>query len=167
MAAAEQKKSYAVIKLFKGIDTKANRTAIEKDEFYWLENAMPVGSGNLRITPQSTTVSNSSGNAVVFSNTVTYLTSANITDDYLVASQIDGSMQYFDLTSLTRGNIAAAGTFSASGVAATQYQNTNLYIGDPVKGLYEWDGGNLVAIGSIGVIELPTLELDTRVFLTL
>jgi len=154
MAAAEQKKSYAVIKLFKGIDTKANRTAIEKDEFYWLENAMPVGSGNLRITPQSTTVSNSSGNAVVFSNTVTYLTSANITDDYLVASQIDGSMQYFDLTSLTKGNIAAAGTFSASGVAATQYQNTNLYIGDPVKGLYEWDGGNLVAIGSIGVIAI-------------
>ena len=152
MAAAEQKKSYAVIKLFKGIDTKANRTAIEKDEFYWLENAMPVGSGNLRITPQSTTVNNASGNAVVFSNAVTYLTSANITDDYLVAAESNGAMQYFDLTSLSGGNIAVAGTFTGSGISTAQYQNTNLFIGDPVKGLYEWDGGNLVAIGSIGVI---------------
>ena len=152
MAAAEQKKSYAVIKQFKGIDTKANRTAIEKDEFYWLENAMPVGSGNLRITPQSTTVNNASGNAVVFSNAVTYLTSANITDDYLVAAESNGAMQYFDLTSLSGGNIAAAGTFTGSGISTAQYQNTNLFIGDPVNGLYEWDGGNLVAIGSIGVI---------------
>ena len=152
MAAAEQKKSYAVIKQFKGIDTKANRTAIEKDEFYWLENAMPVGSGNLRITPQSTTVNNASGNAVVFSNAVTYLTGANITDDYLVAAESNGAMQYFDLTSLSGGNIAAAGTFTGSGISTAQYQNTNLFIGDPVKGLYEWDGGNLVAIGSIGVI---------------
>ena len=117
MAAAEQKKSYAVIKQFKGIDTKANRTAIEKDEFYWLENAMPVGSGNLRITPQSTTVNNASGNAVVFSNAVTYLTSANITDDYLVAAESNGAMQYFDLTSLSGGNIAAAGTFTGSGIS--------------------------------------------------
>ena len=152
MAAAEQKKSYAVIKQFRGIDTKANRTAIEKDEFYWLENAMPVGSGNLRITPQSTTVNNSSGNAVVFSNVVSYLTSANINDDYIVAAQTDGSMQYFDLTTSTKGNIASAGTFTGTGISSAQYQNTNLYIGDPVKGLYEWDGGNLIAIGSIGVI---------------
>jgi len=154
MAAAEQKKSYAVIKQFKGIDTKANRTAIEKDEFYWLENAMPIGSGNLRITPQSTTVSNSSGNAVVFSNAVTYLTSANITDDYIVAAESNGAMEYFDLISLTKGNVAAAGTFSGTGVSAAQYQNTNLFIGDPTKGLFEWDGGNLVAIGSVGVIAL-------------
>ena len=152
MAAAEQKKSYAVIKQFKGIDTKANRTAIEKDEFYWLENAMPVGSGNLRITPQSTTVNNASGNAVVFSNAVTYLTSANITDDYLVAAESNGAMQYFDLTSLSGGNIAAAGTFSSSGVSLAQYQNTNVFIGDPSKGLYSWDGANLVAIGSVGII---------------
>ena len=154
MAAAEQKKSYAVIKQFKGIDTKANRTAIEKDEFYWLENAMPVGSGNLRITPQSTTVNNSSGNTVVFSNAVTYLTSANITDDYIVASESNGAMQYFDLTAGVLGNIASSGTFSGTGVTAAQYQNTNLFIGDPSKGLFEWDGGNLVAIGSVGVIAL-------------
>jgi hypothetical protein len=50
MAAAEQKKSYEVVKQFKGVNTKANRTAIGDDEFYWLENAMPIGYGNLKVT---------------------------------------------------------------------------------------------------------------------
>jgi len=152
MASAEQKKSYAVIKQFKGIDTKANRTAIEKDEFYWLENAMPIGSGNLRITPQSAYVTNSANATVVFSNTVTYLTSVNVQDDYIIASETDGRMEYFDLGTKAFGNVAPAGTFSASGVSATQYQNTNMFIGDPTNGLYEWDGGNLVSIGSVAVI---------------
>ena len=152
MASAEQKKSYAVIKQFRGIDTKANRTAIEKDEFYWLENAMPIGSGNLRITPQSSYVTNSANATVVFSNTVSYLTSVNIQDDYIVASETDGRMEYFDLNTKAFGNVATAGTFSASGVSAAQYQNTNMFIGDPVNGLYEWDGGNLVSIGSVAVI---------------
>ena len=151
MASAEQKKSYAVIKQFRGIDTKANRTAIEKDEFYWLENAMPIGSGNLRITPQSSFVSNSANATVVFSNTVSYLTSVNIQDDYIVASEADGRMEYFDLATKTFGNVAPVGTFSASGVSAAQYQNTNMFIGDPLNGLYEWDGGNLVSIGSVAV----------------
>ena len=48
----EQKKSYQVIKQFKTVNTKANRTAIDETEFSWLENAMPVGYSNLKITGQ-------------------------------------------------------------------------------------------------------------------
>jgi hypothetical protein len=154
MASAEQKKSYAVIKNFRGIDTKANRTAIDKDEFYWLENAMPVGPGNLRITPQSNYINNSSGNAVVFSNNVTYLTSCNISDDYIVAAEANGALQYYDITSNTVGTIVTAGNLSSSGVSATQYQNTDLYIGDPSKGLFDWTGNAFVSVGSIGVIAI-------------
>ena len=73
MAAAEQKKSYEVVKQFKGVNTKANRTAIGDDEFYWLENAMPIGYGNLKITPTYSNVG-----SVTFSNTVTFYCSANI-----------------------------------------------------------------------------------------
>jgi hypothetical protein len=51
MAAAEQKKSYAVIKQFRGLNTRANRTAIEQEEFAWIENAMPIGFGNIKIVP--------------------------------------------------------------------------------------------------------------------
>ena len=156
MASAEQKKSYAIVKQFKGLNTKANRTAIEKDEFSWIENAMPIGFGNIKIIPTSGAVSNSANAVVVFSNTVSYLTSANIGDDYLLASEANGRMEFFDLTTSNVGNVAPASTFSASGVSAAQYQNTNVFIGDLTKGLFSWDGGNLVAIGSVGIIAITS-----------
>ena len=93
MAAAEQKKSYAVIKAFKGLNTKANRTAIDETEFSWIENAMPIGSGNIKIIPAQVTV-----NSFSFSNTVTSLFSANLADkDYAVAFEDNGKAQYFQL----------------------------------------------------------------------
>lgn len=155
MAAAEQKKSYAVIKNFKGLNTKANRTAIDQEEFGWIENAMPIGYGNIKITP---TVSNVtvSGNSAVFANTVTYLSSANIdVSDYILAFQDNGAGQYVKLitsTTGTKGNIAAAGTFSATGVSTAQYKNERVIIGDPDKGLFSWDSTNLVSIGGVGAI---------------
>ena len=66
MAATEQKKSYEVVKNFKGLNTKANRTAIEKDEFAWLENAMPIGYANLKIIPNYSTANVTFGNNVTF-----------------------------------------------------------------------------------------------------
>ena len=153
MASAEQKKSYHVVKAFKGLNTKANRTAIDKDEFSWLENAMPVGSGNMRIIPTSSNVTNGA-NAVVFTNNVTYLTSANIIDDYVVAAQSDGSLQAFDLTSNNFVTIASTGTLSNNSVSSGQYQNTDLFVGDPNKGLYDWNGVSLIPVGSVGSIAI-------------
>jgi len=109
MAAAEQKKSYQVIKQFKGLNTKANRTAIGEDEFSWIENAQPIGFANLKIIPASIATLDTAANTVVFSNTVSYLSSVNIgVKDYVVAFQEDGSAQYFDITTDTFGNIASA-----------------------------------------------------------
>jgi hypothetical protein len=153
MASAEQKKSYHVVKAFKGLNTKANRTAIDKDEFSWLENAMPVGSGNMRIIPTSSNVTNGA-NAVVFTSNVTYLTSANIIDDYVVAAQSDGSLQAFDLTSNNFVTIASTGTLSNNSVSSGQYQNTDLFVGDPNKGLYDWNGVSLIPVGSVGSIAI-------------
>ena len=159
MAAAEQKKSYAIIKAFKGLNTKANRTAIEKEEFSWLENAMPIGSGNIRIVASQSNVtyaSNSSNNIATTSN-VTSLYSANINlTDYLVAFEDDGRAEYVSLTSTgsgnTTGSIAATSTFSTSGVTGAQYKNQYFIIGDPSKGVFAWDGTNNIHIGSVGSI---------------
>ena len=159
MAAAEQKKSYAIIKAFKGLNTKANRTAIEKEEFSWLENAMPIGSGNIRIVASQSNVtyaSNSSNNIATTSN-VTSLYSANINlTDYLVAFEDDGRAEYVSLTSTgsgnTTGSIAATSTFSTSGVTGAQYKNQYFIIGDPNKGVFAWDGTNNIHIGSVGSI---------------
>jgi len=148
MAAAEQKKSYEVVKQFKGINTKANRTAIDNDEFYWLENAMPIGYGNLKITPTYSNVG-----SVTFSNTVTHYCSANIgLVDYLIAFEADGSAEYVRLDTNAKGTIGAAGTFSGSGVNISQWKNDRILIGDPAKGYFTWDGTNLIFVGSVGQI---------------
>lgn len=155
MAASEQKKSYAVIKAFKGLNTKANRTAIEEGEFSWLENAMPIGSGNIKIVPTKVTVKDSGNNAFSFSNTVTFLTSANIqNDDYIVAAQDNGAAQYIDVQTGANANIASAGTFSTANVCSAQYDNSTLIFGDPDKGLFTWSGNSIVSVGSVGFIAI-------------
>jgi hypothetical protein len=153
MAAAEQKKSYAVIKQFRGLNTKANRTAIDESEFNWIENAQPIGYGNIKIISNSEAVQDSGANAVVFSNTVTHLTNVNIgLNDYVVAFMQDGSAQYFNINTDTFGNVAAAGTFSSTGINTTQWNNERMLILDPTKGYFNWDGNNVVTIGSVGLI---------------
>lgn len=148
MAAAEQKKSYEVVKNFRGVNTKANRTAIGDDEFYWLENAMPVGYANLKITPTYDAVG-----SVTFSHTVVNFFSANIgLDDYLIAFEDDGSCEYVNLTNNVKGTVAAAGTFSTSGMNISQWKNDRILIIDPAKGYFTWDAINLIFVGSIGSI---------------
>jgi hypothetical protein len=153
MAAAEQKKSYAVVKQFAGLNTKANRTAIKEEEFAWIENAMPIGYGNIKIVPAQSTVKDSGNAAVSFANTVTYLTSANINiKDYILAFENNGRAEYFDLTASSKGNVAVASTFSNSGVSVAQYKNERVMIGDPSKGLFTWDGNSVVSLGGVGLI---------------
>ena len=149
MAAAEQKKSYAVVKQFAGVDTKANRTAIKEEEFSWLENAMPIGYANLKITPTYSNVG-----SVIFANTVTNFTSVNIgLYDYLLAFQADGSLQAVNVQTAALSNIAAAGIFTGDGLTNVgQWQNTNALIADSNKGLFSWDGTNLINVGSVGTI---------------
>ena len=153
MASAEQKKSYQVIKNFKGLDTKANRTALSEDEFAWIENIQPIGFGNLKVLPNYSTVIDSGNTAVVFTATPSHLTSANIgLNDYVIAFGDDGSAEYFNINTGVKGTIAVAGTFSNSGVMTTQWKNERLLILDPTKGYSTWDGNSVVQIGSVGFI---------------
>ena len=153
MAAAEQKKSYAIVKQFAGLNTKANRTAIKDEEFAWIENAMPIGFGNIKIVPSQVAVQNSGNAAVSFANVVTYLSSANINvQDYILAFENNGSAEYFNLATSTQGNVAVTGTFSNTGISIAQYNNERVMIGDPSKGLFTWDGNSVVSIGGVGLI---------------
>lgn len=153
MAAAEQKKSYAVIKNFAGLNTKANRTAIKEEEFAWIENAMPIGFGNIKVVPAQSVVRDSGNTAVVFANTVTSLVSANIgLSDYILAFENNGRAESFRIDTAAKANVAVAGTFSNTGVTTAQFKNERTIIGDPSKGLSSWDGNSVVSIGSVGVI---------------
>jgi hypothetical protein len=150
MAAVEQKKQYAVVKDFKGVNTKNSRTVIENGEFGWLENAMPIGFGNLRIIEGNELV-----NATAFTANVTFMGSVNIqNNEYVLGFQDDGSAQYVNLTANTKGNIAAAGTFSNADVMITQWKNERALIIDPNNGYKTWDGTDLHDIGSVNSIEI-------------
>jgi len=158
MAAAEQKKSYAVIKNFKGLNTKANRTAIDEEEFGWIENAMPVGFGNIKIVPAQITLKDGSNAAVSFANTVTTLTSCNIgLNDYLLGFEADGRSQYYKLDTGAKANVAVTGTFSSANVAVAQYKNERVFIGDPDNGLFTWDGTTILNVGSVGSIGITAV----------
>jgi hypothetical protein len=149
MAATEQKKSYEVVKNFKGVNTKANRTAIEKDEFAWLENAMPIGYANLKIIPNYSTAN------VTFANTVTTLTSTNINNaDYALGFSEDGRAEAVNVTDYSKVTVASAGTFSNAGINVTQWKSERALIADPNNGIYSWDGTNLVSIGSVGSVAI-------------
>ena len=146
MASQEQKKDYKVIKDFAGVNTKANRTSIKEEEFAWLENAMPIGHGNMKITPTTSTVG-----GVTFSQTVVYAAYGNVgTTNFYLAFFGNGGAEVVNLTSNAKTTLAVAGTFSGSGIQASQWNNTLVLIIDPVKGYFQWNGTNLVSVGAIG-----------------
>jgi hypothetical protein len=64
----------------------------------------------------------------------------------------DGSANYVNITTGNTGNVAAAGTFSNSGVAITQWKNERALIIDPNNGYKTWNGVDLHDIGAVNSI---------------
>lgn len=152
---AEQAKRYHVSKDFKGVNTKANRTAIGQDEFSWIDNAMPIGFGNLKIVNAKDTIANVAFQANVVSLHSVSISLANTNSDLVVAMLDNGAAQYVNLTAgNTLGNIATSSAFSNSGVQVTQWKNERVLFIDPVKGYKTWDGTNLVSVGSIQTVTI-------------
>ena len=154
MATQEQKHDFHVTKDFAGVNTKANRTAIKEDEFSWLENAMPIGHGNLKIVPAPTTVT-----GVTFTASVVYSIYANVNNvNYYLAFLSSGAFEVVNLATNTKTVVGAAATFSTSGVAATQWNNTLVLIIDPSKGYFTWDGTTLKGFtGAIQSLKVSSL----------
>jgi len=143
----EQKKSYQVVKAFKSLNTKANRTAIADEEFSWIENIQPIGFGNLKVIPTYSNV------GITWANTVTTLSSANINNkDYVLAFEQNGGCQAYNVGSNTVVTVANSGTFSSTGVISNQWKDERVTIADPEKGYYTWDGTNLITVGCITAI---------------
>ena len=151
-ASPEQKKNYQVTKAFKGMNTRPNRTALDNEEFAWLENVQPIGFGNLKAVGTSSTVQ-VSGSALAWANTVSSIYSCNIKNiDYIVAFEADGRAEYLEMDTLTKGTLATAGTFSASGVRMKQWKNDRAIISDPSKGYFTWNAIDLISVGSVGSV---------------
>jgi hypothetical protein len=116
---------------------------------------MPIGFGNIKIVPAQVTVKDGGNNAISFGNTVTTLTNTNLgLFDYLLAFQEDGRAQYVIIDTGTVANIAVTGTFSSSNVSVAQWKNEEVFIGDTDKGLFSWNGTDLLKVGGVGKIAL-------------
>jgi hypothetical protein len=120
MASPEQKKSYAVGKNFRGVNTRANRTAIAEEEFSWLENAMPIGHSNLQTIngPTATSLSFTALQCVGIFNVNLYTSVDNKNYDYIISIMSDGSATAFNITTSVSTVIAYAGTFSEYSLTA-------------------------------------------------
>lgn len=145
---AEQQKKYHVTKDFRGVNTKANRTAINENEFAWLENFQPIGFSNLKTVP------NASPAMVTFSGESLYaINSFNRNNvDYVAIFSGTGAAKEVNLSSNATANIANTSVLSTSGVTSAQWKNELLLIATPTKGMFSWNGNNLVSIGSIQTI---------------
>ena len=60
---------------FAGVNTQAVRQSIQDNEFAWLENAMPIGHGNLKVVPIQTLIA-----TPVATGTCYYMQSANLSN---------------------------------------------------------------------------------------
>ena len=56
------------------------------------------------------------------------------------------------MDTLTKGTLATAGTFSASGVRMKQWKNDRAIISDPSKGYFTWNAIDLISVGSVGSV---------------
>lgn len=149
----EEKKRYHVSKAFKSLNTKAHRTAIDEDEFSWIENAQPIGSGNIRIIPGALPSKDNAAANVTFVGNVTYMTSIEVkANTYIATFEDTGASQFYDVNNGNVVTVAANGTFTGSNMSCTQFNTEYAIIGDPNKGLYVWDGANTTPLGAGGAI---------------
>lgn len=144
----DTKKEYLSLQHFKGVDTKSGRTTISEEEFSWLENAMPIGNGNLRAISGPSAVAGAVWPATPASSFVANL--ANVI--YVVVFCTNGAAYAYDFTTGVTLTVASAATFSNSGVQAVMWKNQRLLIIDPANGYFSWDGTHLTSIGSVGLI---------------
>lgn len=148
-AKGETPKHDIVFREFGGVNVQSPRQSIKDNEFYWLENAQPIGFGNLPVVnAPSGALQTLSGETVLYSMT------ANVDNiDYAYAFCSSGAGYQVQLTTpFTTTTIGAVGTFSTT-LAATQWENSGILITDAVKGYFDW---NITTPNSLTVISAST-----------
>jgi len=127
-----------VFREFDGINTQAARQAIKPTQFFWIENAMPVGFGNAKAVPQISSVF-----ATLTGEIPYYSKNYNISNtQYMFYACQSGSAYQLAIATGTVTKIANAGTFSGTSTQVAQWKNERVLIIDP-NGYYDWNGTTL------------------------
>lgn len=129
---------------FKGMNYVDSRTAIDDTEFVWLENAMTIGKGKVRVLPHqgASVFSISAGIAAAFG--VTFKNAP-----LFIVIGADGS-----LWQVTPGGMATTmagpGTVTALADVAV-WQGVRILIVDPTTGYFSWDGTTFTTLDATKV----------------
>lgn len=146
-----EKKVFAISQ-YKGFNSKAQRPAIDDNEFYWLQNMMPIGAGNLRtLYSNGTSIYTAAGGLTIVS-TEFYNIGAN---NYCAIFLSDGTADQVNTATNVVTHISATpGTFYGGGTSypdLAQYGNSGVVIVSSSVGAnayWAWDGTTLFAPGA-------------------
>ena len=120
---------------WKGVYTKAKRSAIPEDRFYDLTNLIPIGDANLH------TINDISSSLVDYTtDTVYWAQYANINSkDYIFSFTVSGAIYAYDIAAATSAQINSGNLLSGSGTRMDQWKNQRVLFAD-TTGYYDWNG---------------------------
>jgi hypothetical protein len=140
-----------VFREFMGMNVQSPRQSINDNQFFWLENVQPIGHGNLPTVPaQSAALATLTGESV----TGAFTANVNGSDYHYAFCSSGAAYQVLAISPYSKVQIALAGTFSSSGVAAAQWKNAGIVIIDPAKGYFDW---NISAPAMLTTIDVATV----------
>lgn len=148
---SEAKHDYIVLKKFKTINTQPSRTALEEQDFAWLENLMPIGDAYAPAVPAPDTAT------ATLSGTITRMRQVTIdTTDYMFCFTAAGGAQAVNMANGAITTVAPTATFTTAtpGPAVDQWKSERAVICDPSAGYFSWDGATLYSPGSVGTVSV-------------
>lgn len=122
------------VREFSGVNVTDGRTAIEDREFSWLENAIPIGRGQVTLTPARGTALASVPEGVA---SLWGFTLAGT--PVLIAIRNDGGVDQINALTGVKTPVAGAGVVGAS-ARVTIWKDTDLLFIHPTTGYHRWDG---------------------------
>jgi hypothetical protein len=130
---------------FKGANLTDTRTSIDDAEFSFLENAIPIGSGNVKLVPGSTLLASNEGTVVIAAGIKSLwgfsFNTSGVSSGLLFTVNNDGSMTQIDPQTGNTSVVAVAGTVTTS-ARLTMSADNPLMIIDPTKGFFLYEGTN-------------------------
>jgi len=141
---------------FKGVYTRASRTAIPDDYFYDLVNMIPIGNQNLHV------VHNLSSALVDYTtDTIYWSQGVNLNGvEYLVNFASNGKVFFYNINAHTSAQVNVGNLLSGAGSQCDQWQNTAILFIDST-GYYSYDGATFTKITGAGV---PTAGQSIAVY---
>lgn len=145
-----------IFREFKGVYTRATRSAIPDDYFYNLENIIPIGNENAHVVPNiSASLLDYAADSIYWSQSV----NLNGTE-YLVNFAANGKVFFFNIGAGTSAQVNVGNLLSGSGSQCDQWKNTIILFIDST-GYYSYDGVTFAKVTGAGV---PTAGNSVAVY---